>query len=370
MKRVIRHASLFSGIGGFELAAEWMGWENIFMVEISGFCQQVLKHHFPQADLYGDIRDFKGKKYYGTVDIISAGFPCQPFSVAGKRRGSTDDRFLWPEALRVIKEVQPGWILLENVGGIFSILEPDTLSEVELQEIELFCADKRQRQSTTIIRIQRRILGTIISEVQSAGYILPALEDGTPVVLCIPACALNAPHRRDRFFLVAFRAANRKPETRQANRKAGNDSQSAGNSARQTPADTNSNGRRRGNSEDEKHFRKTRGHAFPNVKSARLTSADADINRFQGDSNSSILDTPGRQEQKGYSSQLACHYWAAWPVESPVCRRDDGIPGKLDGIGVSKWRKETIKAYGNAVVPQLVYVIFQAIQKAIDEISS
>src|SRR5690349_5351598 len=101
----MRHASLFSGIGGFDLAAQWMGWENVFQVEIDEFCKKVLAKNFPNAKRYGDIKQFDGTEWAGKIDILSGGFPCQPYSAAGKRLGKEDARHLWPEMLRVVGEV-------------------------------------------------------------------------------------------------------------------------------------------------------------------------------------------------------------------------------------------------------------------------
>ena len=114
----MNHASLFSGIGGFDLAAEWNGWNNVFNCEWEEFPRKVLKHHFPNAKQYGDIKDFKATQYRGRIDVLSGGFPCQPFSVAGKRKGSEDERHLWPEMLRVVGECKPRWVVGENVRGL------------------------------------------------------------------------------------------------------------------------------------------------------------------------------------------------------------------------------------------------------------
>ena len=114
----MKHLDLFSGIGGFALAADWV-WgsvEHIFC-EIDPFCHAVLKKHWPNSEIQKDIRTFDGKRFTGTVDILTGGFPCQPFSCAGKRLGGDDDRALWPEMLRVIKEVRPRWVIGENVAG-------------------------------------------------------------------------------------------------------------------------------------------------------------------------------------------------------------------------------------------------------------
>lgn len=113
----MRHGSLFSGIGGFDLAAQWMGWENVFHCEINPFCQKVLKKHFPNADSYEDITKFNGGGYRGKVDVISGGWPCQKYSVAGYQRGNEP---LKDEMLRVFGEIAPGFGVFENVGNFIS----------------------------------------------------------------------------------------------------------------------------------------------------------------------------------------------------------------------------------------------------------
>ena len=113
------HASLFSGIGGFDLAAEWMGWENLFHCEWNPFGQRVLKHHFPNSISYNDITKTDFSIHRGQVDILTGGFPCQPYSSAGKRLGKADERHLFPHMLRCIKEIKPRWIIGENVKRKF-----------------------------------------------------------------------------------------------------------------------------------------------------------------------------------------------------------------------------------------------------------
>jgi hypothetical protein len=114
------HASLFSGIGGFDLAAEWAGWENVFHCEWNPFGQRVLKHHFPNSISYHDIKKTDFTIHANKIDILTGGFPCQPYSSAGKRLGKADERHLFPEMLRCIKEVKPRWIIGENVRGLVS----------------------------------------------------------------------------------------------------------------------------------------------------------------------------------------------------------------------------------------------------------
>ena len=112
------HLGLFEGIGGFSLAAHWMGWQTLAWCEWNEFGQRILKHHFPNAEGFGDITKTDFTKYANRIDILTGGFPCQPYSQAGKRLGTEDDRHLWPEMLRVIREVQPTYVVGENVYGI------------------------------------------------------------------------------------------------------------------------------------------------------------------------------------------------------------------------------------------------------------
>jgi len=160
-----KHASLFTGIGGFDLAAHWIGWQNIFQVEKDQKCTKVLDKNFPNTDKYEDIKEFDGEKYKNQIDILTGGFPCQPFSVAGKRNGESDDRHLWPEMFRIVREVKPPWIIGENVLGIKSMENGQTLE-------------------------------TILTNLESEGYKVQ------PFI--IPAAAVGAWHKRDRIWIIAY----------------------------------------------------------------------------------------------------------------------------------------------------------------------
>ena len=129
----LKHGSLFSGIGGFDLAAEWMGFENVFHCERDKDCNNILKHYWPDAISYEDITTTDFTIYRGQIDIITGGFPCQPFSMAGERKGREDDRYLWPEMLRAITEIKPRWVVAENVYGLLNIDSGYT--------VEMVCAD-------------------------------------------------------------------------------------------------------------------------------------------------------------------------------------------------------------------------------------
>ena len=129
----LKMLSLFSGIGGIDLAAEWAGIETVAFCEIDPFCQKVLKKHWPDVPIFSDIKQLRGEDV-GAVDIVAGGFPCQPYSLAGKRKGKEDERDLWPEMLRIIQELRPGWVLGENVPGLLSDDGGKRLSEI-IQEM-------------------------------------------------------------------------------------------------------------------------------------------------------------------------------------------------------------------------------------------
>lgn len=156
----LSHGSLFSGIGGFDLAATWIGWNNIFQCEIDEFCLKTLNKNFPNVKKYTDIKQFNAYEYRNKLDILTGGFPCQPFSTAGKRKGTEDDRSLWCEMFRIIKEAKPKWVVAENVVGIATME-----------------------------------LDNILFDLESEGYEATTFN--------IPACAKAAPHIRKRIWIVA-----------------------------------------------------------------------------------------------------------------------------------------------------------------------
>ncbi|MEN5196961.1 DNA cytosine methyltransferase [Sphingobacterium faecium] len=328
--------------GGFDIAASWMGWQNVFSCEKDPFCRTVLKHYWPNITHYEDIYDFRATHFRGHIDIISGGFPCQPFSQSGRRKGAKDDRYLFPETIRIIKEARPKWIVLENVTGLFTILEPDSLSEVEIKAIELFCQDSEQPATSTIIRLQQRVIGNIISEIGSAGYVLPALEDGTPIVLCIPAASVGAPHQRDRVLFVAHADGDRD----------------------QQPKDDNRTGTEQPTPKGQEERKRQRRSDFPNGFFG-LPNTDLPKEPRGNIGKDATRNTETFTKGAADSRSDKWHdipLWTEWPTESPFCGRDDGLSERLDGITFPTWRAASIKAYGNAIVPQVALEIFKAIQ--------
>lgn len=306
------HASLFSGIGGFDLAAEWAGWTNAFNCEIDPFCRKVLKYHFPDAEQYEDIRTADFTIWRDHIDVLSGGFPCQPFSLAGKRKGTEDDRYLWPEMLRVIRTVRPRWVVGENVFGIVNWSEG-------------------------------MVFDKVCSDLEAAGY------EVQPYI--IPACGVGAPHRRDRCWFVAHRTDASIETMRE-----GQDGVHAVGAA----ADTDSNRCRIGAYQPES----VSGSCRPTdnrTGGSNGTSADTyGCYEFQSSAQSS--QTQERITQNG-NGKRRIPDWSGFPTESPVCDRNDGFPGELAGISFPAWCRESIKACGNAIVPQVALQIFETINK-------
>lgn len=315
----MRHGSLFSGIGGFDLAAEWCGWENVFHCEWNPFGQKVLKHHFPNSISYNDITKTDFSIHRGAIDIISGGFPCQPYSSAGKRLGKEDERHLWPEMLRAIREIQPSWVVGENVRGLTNWNGGLVFDEVQ-------------------------------TELEAEGYeVLPFL---------LPACAVNAPHRRDRIWFVAFNSQSSR-NTTLGKVFEGKNNESIGVcdvNKQGNASDTNGNGLHKCNGNNEVNTSQRRINALSNINEVISYGNATDTNRIGlwGEVN-------GIRNTNEFSKNSKIRNWENFPTQPPICRGDDGLPRELDGITFSKWRQESIKAFGNAIVPQVAYQIFKSI---------
>jgi DNA (cytosine-5)-methyltransferase 1 len=316
MSILLRHGSLFSGIGGFDLAAECMGWENIFHCEWNPFGQKVLKYYWPNSISYNDITKTDFTIHRGAIDILTGGFPCQPYSSAGKRLGKEDERHLWPEMCRAIREIQPKWIVGENVLGLVNWNGGMVFEEVQ-------------------------------ADLEAEGYEIQ------PYVL--PAAAVGAPHRRDRVWFVAYRNAAdtesqpgewMRPKLRkfsqQEQRQSGGTNSQMGNNV----ADTENIGR---------FTDKSNEWPTPHPNGSRISGQSINTKTSQ-------KVRQGGQSIKEIGNYRFIGGWDSFPTQSPICSRNDGISSHLDGITFSKWRNESIKAAGNAIVPQVVLQIFKAIE--------
>lgn len=350
------HLSLFSGIGGIDLAAHWAGFETVQFVERDQFCQKVLAKNFPGVPIHDDVTTFDGSSFSGRLDLVSAGFPCQPHSLAGKRKASGDERDLWGEVVRVLGESQPTWFLGENVAGLFS-------SE------------------------SGHFFGRICNDLALLGY---RVGWGSWKASDVGAC-----HQRRRVFIVAYserfrRGAGLRESGGQqpsGGREAWSESEAhgqgisadakhdgpfAGEIGRSVSpgetvgrllelegcsvADAEVRGRHESPITEAREYREPEGA----VRGCRCITPDTQIEpRPQADTSAD----PKRSER--HSRSTACRNygssyrplgnpdWRAWDIEPTVCMPDDGISR---GLATSQ-----LKALGNAVVPQQVYVLLKEI---------
>ena len=307
---------LFNGIGGFALAAHWMGWSNVMHCEIDPFCNKVMNHHFPNSYQHEDIRTTDFTIWRGKLDLITGGFPCQPYSTAGKRKGKEDDRHLWPQMLRAIREIQPGYVVGENVRGLTNWNGGLVFDEVQ-------------------------------ADLEAEGYeVLPFL---------LPACAVNAPHRRDRIWFIA-----------------NYNGQLDGGKGCEKGVKNN----RRQTSKYEQERSEIRDRPS-STREGWITTRSNRCQRCEG-----WMRQEGSEAATGHACPCNTRYdrtdWQDFPTQSPVCNRNDGLSGGLADWTVpsksgtriltgkqvyGRWRKESIKALGNAIVPQVAFQIFKAIEQ-------
>ena len=313
MKKIITHASLFSGIGAPELAATWLGWKNLFHCEINEFCNSVLNYWFPDSIGYENIKTTDFTEWQGKVDVLTGGFPCQPFSSAGQRRGANDDRYLWPEMLRAIREIQPSFVIGENVAGILSMVQPGKTFKMGGQ-MSLF------GESNDIYRKEQQfVTETVCSDLKREKYSIQ------PFV--IPACSVGAPHKRDRVWFIARR--NVPPPSFDA--------------------------LHHGTLREREHELA----AYSNGK--RWQQEFYENGKFE-----STQEAKCRTKQFG-RTDCPQDWWRNFPSVPPVCNGNDGLPFDISRITIPfcHWRVESLKSLGNSMVPQVVFELFKAIEKEI-----
>ena len=323
------HLDLFSGIGGFALAAKWNGYRTVGFCDNEPYAQAVLKKHWPEVPCHKDIREVRGELYAG-VTLLTGGFPCQPFSVAGKQRGKDDNRYLWPEMLRVIQEAKPAWIIGENVAGIVNLA------------LDQVCAD-----------------------LEGQGY------EVEPII--VPACAVDAPHRRDRVWIVGHSKLDGLTASKtsgglldQSEEQGGKvkEWESSGAScASPDVADSISLSERsahgskewgcvRGRKDEDISQRNEMGS---NSSDSRENVADTISERgCSGNSEREYAEDAGKSSRDSWDNSRGV---ATWLPEPNVGRVANGIPN----------RTHRLKGLGNAIVPQVASEIIRCINKIMED---
>jgi DNA (cytosine-5)-methyltransferase 1 len=320
----LTHLDLFSGIGGFALAAKWNGFRTLAFCDCEPYAQAVLRKHWPDVHVHGDIRQVRGDLYAG-VTLLTGGFPCQPFSVAGKQRGKDDNRYLWPEMCRVIREARPAWIIGENVAGIVNLA-----------------------------------LDTVCADLEAEGY------EVEPII--IPACAVDAPHRRDRVWIIARNVGDTKLDGYVASAAGG-----------RIGAELISRG-----SSQSQGQKKVEEREFAGTGGSPANVADSDRGQLsQRESEGQSVQVPGEGGERvgdvaDSISQRRCgrnpegeyaedvgkslgHSWhnpggvATWLPEPDVGRVAHGVPNRV----------AKLRGLGNAIVPQVAAEIIRCIREVI-----
>jgi DNA (cytosine-5)-methyltransferase 1 len=326
------HLDLFSGIGGFALAASWAGYQTVGFCEIEDYPRRILSKRFPGVPCHRDIRELDGSIYRG-VDLITGGYPCQPFSQAGQRKGKEDDRHLWPELRRVVAQARPAFVVAENVAGHITLG-----------------------------------LDEVLADLESEGYA------GRAIV--VPACAVNAPHRRDRVWIIAKSLAHSGSGRRQ-----GGELQAGRNEPGLCGTDvahSEGNGLQGGRPRDKRsEYSEEVGQR--NQESLRNSAGSTEGDVAHSDSQRGCSRDSQRQdaEDAGQSSRSTQH--GTGKFVGRLGGSLDGIPEGLDfprRWGDGSWengiprvtvgaknRTQRLRALGNAIVPQVAYEIIKELER-------
>ena len=317
---------LFAGIGGFTLGLDSTNFfETVKFVEKDKYCQKVLQKNFPNIPIEEDIKNVKGKE--GEADVICGGFPCQPFSVAGKQKGTSDDRHLWPEMFRLIREIKPQFVIGENVKNIINIQDGV-------------------------------VFETVCTDLESEGYEVQSFN--------IPAAGVGAPHRRERIWIVAH--AERYNEIQQIQKSDGIQDQVQSKRGQKDSASwisSRANSIRQTDNRYETNVANTKSiesHVGEHGKHQEERSRQGEIrgeNSHDANTYSKRLERFRAEHELRNSKeekQTSGNSW--WSVEPNVGRVANGVPGRV----------HRLKGLGNAIVPQIAKEIGLAIKKVINDI--
>jgi len=331
----MNHLDLFSGIGGFSLGLERVGFKTVGFCEVDPYCRLLLQKHWKGVTIHNDIKKLEAKDIKEPIDILTGGFPCQPYSVAGKQKGTDDNRYLWPDMFRVIKEVKPTFVIAENVRGIINIQDG-------------------------------MVFETVCSDLESEGFEIQTF--------IIPAAGVGAPHKRERVWIVGYSKHNGSLTTKieRRNNKI-NDRAEEGKNTTLEPERTS---RSRDNEIMENSRRTLRQGASIREKNEDEIRKE-DANKFKRSSSSSeshVANTESEQsiseyyrEQPGEASEQkqiksrrsdSRTLWETdWLIEPNVGRVAHGIPG----------RAHRLRGLGNAIVPKIAEEIGRAIWKTLNQ---
>ena len=316
----MNHLDLFSGIGGFALALEKVGFKTVGFCEVDPYCRLLLQKHWKGVTIHHDIKKLEAKDIKEPIDILTGGFPCQPYSVAGKQKGTDDNRYLWPDMFRVIKEIKPTFVVAENVRGIVNIQDG-------------------------------MVFETVCSDLESEGFEIQ------PFI--IPAAGVGAPHKRERVWIVGYSKHNGSltSKIRRGNQKVDARAQERQNQAIESQRTSRSN-----NNEIMENSRRTLRQGAKFDKENANESKQENANKFERSSstpehhvaNTKGVHVQGQQDRSG-QEQSRRESW--WEFEPNVGRVANGVPGRV----------HRLKGLGNSIVPQIAEEIGKAIWKTLNQ---
>ena len=316
----MNHLDLFSGIGGFSLALENVGFKTVGFCEVDPYCRLLLQKHWKGVTIHNDIKKLEAKDIKEPIDILTGGFPCQPYSVAGKQKGTDDNRYLWPEMFRVIKEVKPTWIIAENVRGIINIQDG-------------------------------MVFETVCSNLESEGFEIQ------PFI--IPAAGVGAPHKRERVWIVGYSKHNGSltSKIRRGNKEINAGAQEGKNKTIKSQGTSRSS-----NNEIMENSRRTlrQGAKFSKENADESKQKNADkFERSSGTPEYHVANSKGIhvQGQQDRSRQEQSRREGWWEFEPNVGRVANGVPGRV----------YRLKGLGNSIVPQIAEEIGKAIWKTLNQ---